>query len=1056
MVDFNKKIFNSSKFNEAARFFKEHGCYTLAPRGTTDYNNYWDRETDRCLNGFVADDGDAITGYHYFYLNYFPILRLVDEEYIDREGITRKRRVRKTEFADFYDYDYYYFNAVEEAERTGKHMAVLKARNKGYSFKGASMLVRNYELIPGSQNFAVASEQGFLTNDGLLTKAWDGMDFVDKYTDWSKQRLVDTKMKRTSGFKITDEFGKQTEQGYKSSIIGITLKNNPDRIRGTRGRLILWEEAGKFRDILQAWQVARPSVEEAGVAFGMQIAYGTGGSDDADFTGLKEMFYHPDGYNILAFDNIWDEKAENTKCAFFVPSWTNLSAMDENGNRIFMDKDGNSLVEKSIQFQIDERNKVKEGASEQVTVDRYVAENCLTPQESILEIGANIFPKKLLMQQLSRIRTSEKLKHMKHIVDLAWDGNGMVKATEKKTGDIVDYPLPKDKKPDGSVVIWEYPVKDPPFGLYIAGCLTPGEKVWTRRGRVNVEDVTLDDELINKNGDYVKVNTLLRYEKKNEPVYRIEMDNTMRSTVFTQEHPLYLSPAADGEYAFIKASQAASGMWTKVPNVYKQEIPIENKMFEDEDFWWFVGHWLGDGFCSTSGKNYRINAIFGLNEDEYYNKWVGIVERVFNRKPTTRTIHCKVPTFNCKWLWEFLHNNFGELASGKHIPDWVKHLPFKYRKQFILGYLDSDGCCHKSHKGKDEYIITSFASINKELLHDIQDMLFGMGIISSLKRRTGEHISIIKGVAYNCKESFTLTINQTESRKFSHYFDTDCNSRKLRKIMENDHGKMVTPLKCRMSDNNDFIYVKIKSIKKDYYTGTVYNFDCETHTFLCDYIMTHNCDPFDHDQSFTNSLGSTFIFKRVKAGEAWNDVIVAEYSGRPATAEEYYENVRKLLIFYNARLLFENERKGIYPYFTNKHCDYLLADQPDKVITEVFKDSRVQRRKGCHMTKQIRQYGEGLIKEWLEEEYEPGHPNLERIYSEPLLEELIMNNGERNVDRLIALCMVMIYREELYQVKVAAAKEQNKQVELFELPLFSERYWSDGEQSQDDIPLFSF
>jgi hypothetical protein len=67
-----------------------------------------------------------------------------------------------------------------------------------------------------------------------------------------------------------------------------------------------------------------------------------------------------------------------------------------------------------------------------------------------------------------------------------------------------------------------------------------------------------------------------------------------------------------------------------------------------------------------------------------------------------------------------------------------------------------------------------------------------------------------------------------------------------------------------------------------------------------------------------------------------------------------------------------------------------------------------------------------LIKEWLEEEYEPGHPNLERIYSEPLLEELIWTDGVRNVDRVIALCMTMMYREELYQVKVKAAKEENK------------------------------
>ena len=78
------------------------------------------------------------------------------------------------------------------------------------------------------------------------------------------------------------------------------------------------------------------------------------------------------------------------------------------------------------------------------------------------------------------------------------------------------------------------------------------------------------------------------------------------------------------------------------------------------------------------------------------------------------------------------------------------------------------------------------------------------------------------------------------------------------------------------------------------------------------------------------------------------------------------------------------------------------------------------------MTKAIRAYGEGLILEWLMEEYEPGHPNIERVYSEPLIEELIENDGVKNVDRVIALCMTMIYREELYQVKVAAAKDKNK------------------------------
>lgn len=687
MIDFNQRLHDTDKFRQAAIFFQQHGCYTLAPRGTTDYNKYWEQETDRCINGYTAPDGEGITGYNYFYLNYSPIMRLKEEEYTDREGNLRKRRQRILEFPSFWDYDYYYFCAIEQAELEGKHMAVLKCRQRGYSFKGGSMLVRNYMLIPGSKNFAIASEQKFLIGDGLLTKAWQIMDFLDKHTAWAKQRLVSTRMERTSGYKITDEFGKQTEQGYLSSITGITLKNDPERVRGTRAKLVLWEEGGKFPSLLDAWRIEQPSVEtDDGKAFGLMIAFGTGGTEGASFEGLKELFYKPKSYNVLSFPNIWDDGRENTECAFFVPAYSNLESFDDDGNQVYMDKDGNSYKEKAIENLIDQRNKVKDGGASQQSIDRFISERPIKPAEAVLELGKNIFPRKLLMDQLTRIRTNKKLQSMKHIVDLEWDGNGQVKATEKPSGDITNYPLKKGDKPHGSVVIWEYPVKDPPLGLYIGGC-----------------------------------------------------------------------------------------------------------------------------------------------------------------------------------------------------------------------------------------------------------------------------------------------------------------------------------------------------------------------------------DPYDHDDSFTNSLGSTFIFKRVRAGEAWTDVIVAEYSGRPDTAEEYYENVRKLLTFYNARLLFENERKGIYPYFTNKHCDYLLADQPDKIISEVFKDSKVQRRKGCHMTKQIRAYGEGLILEWLLDEFEEGHPNVERVYSEPLIEELIENDGVRNVDRVIALCMVMIYREELYQVKVQSAKEQNKQVELFEMPLFSKQWFEeDSSTSEDGMPIFTF
>lgn len=338
MVDFNKHIKNTDKFRQSAIHFQKHGCYTLAPRGTTDYKRFWDQETERCLNGYVAPDGDPITGYHYFYLNYSPIMKLDEVEYKDKYGNTRTKRERILGFPRFYDYDYYYFNAIEEAEIQGKHMAVLKARQRGYSFKGASMLVRNYELIKGSKNFAVASEQKYLVGDGLLTKAWQIMDFCDKHTAWAKGRLTSTRMERVSGFKVKDEFGKETEQGYLSSITGITLKNDPERIRGTRGKLVLWEEGGKFPNLLTAWQVERPAVEtDDGVAFGTMIAFGTGGTEGGSFDGLKELFYKPDAHNVLSFPNIWDDNAEETKCGFFVPAWSNMDGVDSNGKLRFMD-----------------------------------------------------------------------------------------------------------------------------------------------------------------------------------------------------------------------------------------------------------------------------------------------------------------------------------------------------------------------------------------------------------------------------------------------------------------------------------------------------------------------------------------------------------------------------------------------------------------------------------------------------------------------------------------------------------------------------------------------
>lgn len=1027
MIDFNKKIKNSNKFRKPALTFVETGSYCAYPKGTTEYYSFWDQEVEKCIYGYTAEDGDFITGYHYFYLNYCPIVRQVYREVTNRKtGLKEWKSVSERTFPDFYDYDYYYFQAIEEAQEQGKHLCVAKARRKGYeqpysepvltpagyvpmgslkvgdlvmnpngspvrigdiveqgtteiyevefqdgrkvrcganhlwatcrngkkfyimrtvdymkrklkqgspgkehypykipelnplnfderpvtvdpyvlgvllgdgyicgdqvrfstadefiveelqrrlpeyiiehkeqynyvikskvqginelnrqlkdlkvkvksynkfipenykftsienrfelirglmdtdgsitngacsfvstseqliddmvfvlrslgirckkskeipgrnnvdfnngnysdtrphweltvtteedifklprklekirkdrkynykgigiksirktgefekqrclcidnenhlyitkdfipthnSYKGGAMLCRNFFLVPESKSYVYASNKQYLTDDGILTKAWDYMDFIDEYTAWGKKRqAVNTSMRRRASMWVTDDYGNKTEAGYKSEIIGVSLKDNPDAVRGKRGVLILWEEAGTFAELKAAWQIARPSVEHDGVAFGLMIMFGTGGDQGDAVAPLREAFYDPESYNCLGFPNIWDDCAIGGKyCGFFIPQHTNLDSRDENGNRMFMDNDGNTNHEASRKYILSLREQELKNAKTMQAIDRYVAEHAETPAEAFTELTGNIFPKRELQKQLARIRTNKKLQNHKQIGDLTWDG-GTVKWSIKKTGDITQYPLPKEANPEGSIVIWEHPCPETPIGLYIAGC-----------------------------------------------------------------------------------------------------------------------------------------------------------------------------------------------------------------------------------------------------------------------------------------------------------------------------------------------------------------------------------DPYDHDQSGTNSLGSVFIYKRIQNFESYSDILVAEYTGRPKTSEEFYENVRKLLVYYNARLMCENQNTGLFVYFNNKHCDYLLADQPD-IIKDIVRDSKVNRRKGCHMNKEIKLWGEGKIKEWLEEEVESSHMRLESILSEPLLEELIQYNDKGNFDRVMALMQVMIYREQLYTAQVKQKQEIEKKQRLFDTPIFTDK-WFEQDTSDSTNKLF--
>jgi hypothetical protein len=182
-------------------------------------------------------------------------------------------------------------------------------------------------------------------------------------------------------------------------------------------------------------------------------------------------------------------------------------------------------------------------------------------------------------------------------------------------------------------------------------------------------------------------------------------------------------------------------------------------------------------------------------------------------------------------------------------------------------------------------------------------------------------------------------------------------------------------------------------------------------------------DPYDQDKAGeSSSLGSTFIYKIGDFREGGlRDMIVAEYTGRPETAKEHHENVRRLLMYYNAKDLYENERNSIKFHFEANNSLYLLSSAP--TILKATANTTVNRTYGQHMTKAIKTELELMARDWLTESRGEGLMNLNMIYSEALLKELIMYNETGNFDRVIAFMLTICNRMQNYNVTVEKKKE---------------------------------
>lgn len=440
-------------FRPMALYYKEHNCYTYLrpnPNPNSEYRKIFDEEKRRCREGYVREsDGEWVTGYLYWYLNYCPIMLTKIEE-----GTNRASRVE--DFPDMWEGIYWRFHYLDQARNEGKHAIELARRGCSKSFSLASIMAKN--LILGENEKANKRVMTVLTayqkeylggKDGTLSKFEPMIDFVADNTEFPRLRLTSSMndMTWTMGYK--DEFGRK--KGSLNTVIGVSSKDDEGKLRGKRG-YILFEEMGSFPNLISIYNTVRYGMEEGDYTFGLAYLVGTAAEDASDFSSAKELLYSAEGYHIYNVENVYDKYGQGKKrFGYFFPSYVNRKGC--------MNKDGVSDVVKALKQILMNRYNAKYKSADPNTVIRVIAEMPITPAEAIIKIKSTSFPVQALTERLLQLDSDPKAYDDVYIGNLVQDDKGNVAFRANSDSPIRVFPL-KDNTSKGAIEIFEMPQKN--------------------------------------------------------------------------------------------------------------------------------------------------------------------------------------------------------------------------------------------------------------------------------------------------------------------------------------------------------------------------------------------------------------------------------------------------------------------------------------------------------------------------------------------------------------------------------------------------------------------
>lgn len=443
---------NADYFRQSALHFLKHGCYTfLRPNSNpnSEYRKFWDREIDRIYNGMLREsDGMWIPGYMYWFLNYCPMMI---NEY--QEG--KKKAIRKEGFAYFFEGIWYRYWYLYIARDNGHHAAELAKRGCAKSYGLASIMSHNLILGESKEsnrrNITVltAYQKEYLKDDkdGTLSKFVPILSHLSNNTPFPKLMLKQSSNEMTWQMGYKDEYGRP--QGSLNQVIGVSAKDDSDKLRGKRG-WILYEEFGNFSGLLELYDVTRKSVEDGDYTFACQYLIGTANNKEANFQSAKTLLYAPSSYNIQEVKNVYDKKGQGRDYfGFFFPAYMNRAGC--------YNKDGISDVVKALLQILLNRYKVKYGA-DPTSVLRVIAEDPITPAEAIIKVKDAYFNVQALNERAQQLDTNPRIYDDIYVGELFINSKGEVEF--KPTNDIPIRKYPVDNDTRGALEIYTMPEKD--------------------------------------------------------------------------------------------------------------------------------------------------------------------------------------------------------------------------------------------------------------------------------------------------------------------------------------------------------------------------------------------------------------------------------------------------------------------------------------------------------------------------------------------------------------------------------------------------------------------